>query len=45
MPEYALWTLIISLAVLSFGMSLKIADLKHTIKLIGKENKSEAKRS
>ena len=38
MPEYALWTLIISLAVLSFGMSLKIADIKHTIKLIGEEN-------
>jgi hypothetical protein len=38
MPEYALWTLIISLAILSFGMSLKIAGLKHTVKLIGEEN-------
>ena len=38
MPEYALWTLVISLAVLSFGMSLKIADLKHTIKLFSEEN-------
>jgi len=38
MPEYALWTLIISLAILSFGMTLKIADFKHTLKLLEKEN-------
>jgi len=38
MPEYALWTLITSLAVLSFGMTLKIADLKHILKLLEKEN-------
>lgn len=38
MPEYAIWTLIISLAVLSFGMTLKIANLKHTLKLLEKEN-------
>ena len=38
MPEYALWTLIISLAILSFGMTLKIANFKHALKLLEKEN-------
>jgi cell division protein FtsB len=32
MPEYALWTLIISLAIFAFGLMLKIVDLKARLK-------------
>jgi len=37
MPEYAFWTLIISLAILSFGLSLKLAETSHLLKLANKE--------
>ena len=38
MPEYALWTLIISLIILSLGLTYEPASLKHSLKLINKEN-------
>jgi hypothetical protein len=37
MPEYALWTLIVSLITLSFALSLKVASLSHSLKLMDKE--------
>ena len=38
MPEYAFWTLIISLIILSLGLTLNVASLKHSLKLMDKEN-------
>ena len=37
MPEYALWTLIVSLITLSFVLSLKVASLSYSLKLMEKE--------
>lgn len=37
MPELALWSLVIALAVLAFGLTLKIADKRRTIKNLQKE--------
>lgn len=37
MPEYALWTLIVSLITLSFALSLKVASLSYSLKLMDKE--------
>ena len=37
MPEYALWTLVISLIMLSLGLCFRIAELSHLLKLTNKE--------
>lgn len=37
MPEYAIWTLIISLTMYSLGVTLKSANLSHRLKLVDKE--------
>ncbi len=37
MPVTALWTLIISLAMLAFAFALKIADLKRTLHAVKKD--------
>jgi archaellum component FlaC len=33
MPESAMWTLIVSLVILSFGLVLKVAELRHRLKV------------
>ena len=33
MPEYAMWTLIVSLAILAFGLALTVAELRHRLKV------------
>ena len=38
MPEYALWTLVVSLSVYAFAVTLKSAFLSQSLKFIEKEN-------
>ena len=45
MPEYALWTLAVSLIVLSLGLSFKVAELSHLLKLTNKEINSSIKQA
>lgn len=33
MPEYAMWTLIVSLIILAFGLALTVAELRHRLKV------------
>lgn len=37
MPEYALWTLVVSLIILSLTLSFKVASISHSLKLMDKE--------
>jgi hypothetical protein len=37
MPTYALWSLIVSIALLALGLSLKLADVKFTLKRTEKD--------
>lgn len=37
MPEISLWGLVTALAVLAFGLTLKIADMRRTVKNLQKE--------
>lgn len=37
MPEYAFWTLIVSLTIYSLGLTLKAASLSHSLKLVNNE--------
>ncbi len=37
MPEYALWTLVISLTIYSLGLTHKITSLSHRLKLVNDE--------
>jgi hypothetical protein len=37
MPEYALWTLVISLTIYSLGLTLKATSLSHRLKLVNDE--------
>ena len=38
MPEYAFWTLIVSLIVYSLSLTLKATSLFHSLKLVNDEN-------
>jgi len=33
MPEYAMWTLIVSLVIFAFGLALTVAELRHRLKV------------
>ena len=37
MPEYALWTLVVSLIIYSLGLTYKITSLSHSLKLVNDE--------
>ena len=37
MPEYALWTLVITFAALAFGIAVKSATTSHRLQMAGKE--------
>ena len=37
MPEYALWTLVVSLSIYSLGLTYKITSLSHSLKLVNDE--------
>ena len=37
MPEYALWTLVVSLTIYSLGLTLKATSLFHSLKLVNDE--------
>lgn len=37
MPEYAFWTLVISLTIYSLGLTLKTTSLSHRLKLVNDE--------